>query len=170
MLNVIRDLKARGKAVLYISHRLNEVAAISDRVTVLRDGKHITTRNTAELKPVEMARLMVGRDVSHLYPDRRPKPESAPILEVSGFDVPGFASNASFAVRAGEILGFAGLIGAGRTEVARAIFGADPKSSGTIALGGHEIEVGSPIDAINHGIAYLSEDRKSQGLALNMSL
>jgi len=169
VLNVIRDLKARGKAVLYISHRLNEVAAISDRVTVLRDGKHITTRNTAELKPVEMARLMVGRDVSHLYPDRPPKPESAPILEVSGFDVPGFASNASFAVRAGEILGFAGLIGAGRTELMEGVVGLRPHR-GEVRFKGEPVVFHSVRDSMRRGIVYLSEDRKGKGLLLTRDL
>src|SRR6185436_8059958 len=105
---------------------LNEVAAIADRVTVLRDGKLIATRNAAELKPVDMARLMVGRDMSHLYPDRPPAPEGAPILEVRGMNVPGFAADASFGVRAGEILGFAGLVGAGRTELLEGVVGLRP--------------------------------------------
>ena len=169
VLNVIRDLKARGKAVLYISHRLNEVAAISDRVTVLRDGKHIATRATADLTPVEMARLMVGRDVSHLYPDRPPAPQSAPILEVSAFDVPGFATDASFSVRPGEILGFAGLIGAGRTELLEGVVGLRPHR-GEVRFKGAPVTFHSVRDSMRRGIVYLSEDRKGKGLLLARDL
>ncbi len=108
VLQVIRDLRAKGTPVLYISHRLAEVKAISDRVTVLRDGHLIATRPTAELKPVDIAGLMVGRDMSHLYPARAPQPVGDAVLEVRDLSVPGYATGASFSVRRGEILGFAG--------------------------------------------------------------
>ncbi len=114
---LIAGLKARGVAVLYISHRLDEVKAIADRVTVLRDGRHIATRPASELEPVDMARLMVGRDLQNLYPDRVAPPSDAPVLEVARFNAPGYVTDASFALKKGEILGFAGLIGAGRTEL-----------------------------------------------------
>jgi ribose transport system ATP-binding protein len=169
VLNVIRDIKAKGVAVLYISHRLTEVAAIADRVTVLRDGKHIATRNAAELTPLEMARLMVGRDVSRLYPERPPEPTGEPILEVKSLDVPGFASDASFAVRPGEILGFAGLIGAGRTELLEGTVGLRPHR-GEIRFKGAPVTFHSVRDSMRRGIVYLSEDRKGKGLLLNRDL
>ncbi len=169
VLKVIRDIKAKGVAVLYISHRLTEVAEIADRVTVLRDGKHIATRNAAELAPVDMARLMVGRDVSHLYPDRPPEPTAEPILEVRSVDVPGFASNASFSVRPGEILGFAGLIGAGRTELLEGVVGLRPHR-GEIRFKGQPVTFHTVRDSMHHGIVYLSEDRKGKGLLLTRDL
>jgi len=169
VLKVIRDIKAKGVAVLYISHRLTEVAAIADRVTVLRDGKHIATRNAADLAPVDMARLMVGRDVSRLYPERPPEPTSEPILEVQSVDVPGFASGASFAVRPGEILGFAGLIGAGRTELLEGVVGLRPHR-GEIRFKGRPVTFHTVRDSMHHGIVYLSEDRKGKGLLLTRDL
>ncbi len=169
VLDVIRDLRRKGTAILYISHRLNEVAAIADRVTVLRDGKHIATRDNAELKPVDMARLMVGRDMSHLYPERPPEVSGEPILEVRSVDVPGFASDASFSVRAGEILGFAGLIGAGRTELLEGVVGLRPHR-GEIRLKGAPVTFHSVRDSMHVGIVYLSEDRKGKGLILTRDL
>src|SRR3546814_11227496 len=110
------DIRAKGVGVLYISHRLPEVKEIADRVTVLRDGRLVATHNAAELEPADMARLMVGRDVTKLYPDRHAAEAHETVLEVENFDVPGYARQASFHLRKGEILGFAGLVGAGRTE------------------------------------------------------
>jgi ribose transport system ATP-binding protein len=169
VLKVIRDLRAKGTAVLYISHRLTEVAAIADRITVLRDGKLIATRDAADLKPVDMARLMVGRDMSHLYPDRSPKVEGEPVLDVHDMNVPGFAKDASFSVRAGEILGFAGLIGAGRTELMEGVVGLRPHR-GKIRLRGNPISFHSVRDSMHVGIVYLSEDRKGKGLLLTRDL
>ncbi|HVZ15257.1 MAG TPA: sugar ABC transporter ATP-binding protein [Bauldia sp.] len=169
VLKVIRDIKAKGVAVLYISHRLTEVAEIADRVTVLRDGKHIATRNAAELAPVDMARLMVGRDVSHLYPERPPEATCEPVLEARSVDVPGFASGASFAVRPGEILGFAGLIGAGRTELLEGVVGLRAHR-GEIRFKGAPVTFHTVRDSMHHGIVYLSEDRKGKGLLLTRDL
>ncbi len=169
VLKVIGDLRTRGVAVMYISHRLNEVAAVADRVTVLRDGKHIATRDASTLKPVDMALLMVGRDMSHLYPARPPAPAAGPILEVTSFDVPGFASGAAFAVRPGEILGFAGLIGAGRTELMEGVVGLRPHR-GEVRLKGAPIAFHSVRDSLKVGIVYLSEDRKGKGLLLARDL
>lgn len=169
LLKVIRDQKAKGTAILYISHRLNEVAAIADRVTVLRDGKLIATRDASELKPVDMARLMVGRDMSHLYPDRPPAPETAPILEVRSMSVPGFASDASFGVGAGEILGFAGLVGAGRTELLEGVVGLRPHR-GDVRLKGAPVAFNNVRDSMRVGIVYLSEDRKGKGILLTRDL
>jgi len=169
VLKVIGELRDQGIAVLYISHRLNEVAAIADRVTVLRDGKHIATRLAAALKPVDMALLMVGRDVSHLYPDRPPEPAGDPVLEVRGLSVPGYATDASFAVRKGEILGFAGLIGAGRTELLEGVVGLRPHR-GEIRLKGAPANFQTVRDSMAAGVVYLSEDRKGKGLLLTRDL
>jgi ribose transport system ATP-binding protein len=169
VLKVIRDLRAKGTAVLYISHRLTEVAEIADRVTVLRDGKLIATRNASELKPVDMARLMVGRDVSRLYPERPPLPEGTPVFEVRDLDVPGHASSASFSVRAGEILGFAGLVGAGRTELLEGVVGLRPHR-GEILLDGQPVTFRNVRDSMGRGVVYLSEDRKGKGLILTRDL
>ncbi|ECB6741083.1 sugar ABC transporter ATP-binding protein, partial [Salmonella enterica subsp. enterica serovar Panama] len=117
LLKVISDIRKSGAAVLYISHRLPEVKALADRVTVLRDGKLVTTRAAAGLEPLDMATLMVGRDVSKLYPDHQPPGDVEMVLEVEHLDVPGYARDASFKLKRGEILGFAGLVGAGRTEL-----------------------------------------------------
>src|SRR5690606_4104137 len=126
LLKVIRDIRAKGVAVLYISHRLPEVKEISDRVTVLRDGKLVSAHLASELQPSDMARLMVGRDVAKLYPDRASQHDNAAILEIENFSVPGYVQNASFYLNRGEILGFAGLVGAGRTELMEGIVGLRP--------------------------------------------
>jgi ribose transport system ATP-binding protein len=165
LLKLIRELKAQGVAVIYISHRLEEVKAIADVVTVLRDGKWVATSPAAELQPVDMARLMVGRDLLALYPPRTPAPTGEPAFVVSGFGAPGFAEGASFAVRPGEILGFSGLIGAGRTELFEALFGLR-KGGGEIRLDGAAQRWPNARSAMNAGAVYLTEDRKSKGLLL----
>jgi ribose transport system ATP-binding protein len=169
LLAVIRDLRAKGTAILYISHRLPEVAAIADIITVLRDGRHIATREAAGLAPVDMARLMVGRDVSHLYPDRPPPVSGDPILSVHDLTVPGFASHASFDVRPGEILGFAGLVGAGRTELLEGLVGLRPHR-GEIRLNGETVAFHTVRESMHRGVVYLSEDRKGKGLLLTRNL
>jgi ribose transport system ATP-binding protein len=169
LLKVIRDQREKGTAILYISHRLNEVAAIADRVTVLRDGKLVATRPAAELKPVDMARLMVGRDMSNLYPDRPAAATAEPILEVRHMTVPGFAEDASFSVRPGEILGFAGLVGAGRTELLEGVVGLRPHR-GEVRLKGAPVTFRSVRESMDRGIVYLSEDRKGKGLLLTRDL
>ncbi len=169
VLNVIRDLRARGTPVLYISHRLAEVKAISDRVTVLRDGQFITTRPTAELKPVDIAGLMVGRDMSHLYPQRAAEPQGEAVLEVRDFTVPGFAADASFSIRRGEILGFAGLIGAGRTELLEGVVGLR-SHRGEIRLKGAPVAFHNVRESMHRGVVYLSEDRKGKGVLLASDL
>jgi ribose transport system ATP-binding protein len=165
LLKLIRELKAKGVAVIYISHRLEEVKAIADVVTVLRDGKRVVTSPAAELQPVDMARLMVGRDLLALYPPRTPAPTGEPAFVVSGFNAPGFAESASFAVRPGEILGFSGLVGAGRTELFEALFGLR-KGGGEIRLDGAAQRWPDARSAMDAGAVYLTEDRKSKGLLL----
>ena len=169
LLNLIRELKANGVAVLYISHRLEEVKAAADIVTVLRDGKLVATRPAAELEPVDMARLMVGRDLLALYPPRPPAPIAGPTLEVMHFGAAGFAEDASFSVRPGEILGFAGLVGAGRTELFEALFGLR-KGGGEIRLDGAPQQWPNARAGMRAGAVYLTEDRKSKGLLLEETL
>ncbi|SCY56376.1 sugar ABC transporter ATP-binding protein [Microvirga guangxiensis] len=166
---IIRKLREHGVAVLYISHRLNEVKAIADRVTVLRDGRHITTRDMEGLEPLEMARLMVGRDMSKLYPDKPATASDQVILTVSDMAVPDYVENASFTLKRGEILGFGGLIGAGRTELFEAIVGLR-SGHGTVTLDGKSVHFRDAREAMAAGIVYLSEDRKGKGLLLQQNL
>ena len=156
-------------AVLYISHRLEEVKAIADVVTVLRDGKRVATRAAAELEPVDMARLMVGRDLLALYPDRTPTPAGDAAFAVTDFRAPGYVESASFAVRPGEILGFSGLVGAGRTELFEAMFGLR-EGSGEIRLDGRVQHWRVARAAMRAGAVYLTEDRKGKGLLLEERL
>jgi ribose transport system ATP-binding protein len=169
LFEVIRELASRGIAILYISHRLDEIFRIADRVTVMRDGKVVETKPTSELTEEELVNLMVGREVGNLYP--KPEAEIGEVLlRVEGISREGVLKDCSFEVRSGEILGFAGLVGAGRTELARAVFGADPVDSGRVELEGREIQVKSPQAAIAAGIGYLTEDRKGAGLALQLGI
>ena len=169
LFNIIRDLKAHGVAIVYISHHLDETFAISDRVTVLRDGRHVATRPTSELNVDKLIRLMVGRDLSEKFP-KETAPRGAEVLRVDGLSQEDKLHDISFSVHAGEVLGIAGLIGAGRTELVRAIFGADPIDRGQIIIDGQPARIHSPSDAIRHGIALLTEDRKQQGLILQMTV
>ena len=169
LLSVIRAIRDRGVAVLFISHRLNEVKAIADTVTVLRDGDKVATHDANALEPADMARLMVGRDVSKLYPDRNHDAHGKSVLEVDDFSVPGYAENASFQLKKGEILGFAGLVGAGRTELLEGILGLKP-GHGEVRLNGRKVHFKTPAAALRAGIVYLSEDRKGKGLLLAKDL
>ena len=135
LFEIIRRLRAQGVAILYISHRLNEVKAIADRVTVLRDGKLVATRDIEGLEPIEMARLMVGRDMSKLYPDKPASASDQIVLRVASASVPGYVTDASFALHRGEILGFGGLIGAGRTELFEGLVGLRPFKGTSLSTG-----------------------------------
>ncbi|KWA16324.1 sugar ABC transporter ATP-binding protein [Burkholderia territorii] len=168
LFRIIDELRADGVAILYISHRLDEMAQIVDRVTVLRDGRHISTDVFADVSIDDIVARMVGRTLDDAYPSRQSVPTDEVLLDVRELRRDGVFGPVSFALRRGEILGFAGLMGAGRTEIARAIFGADRPDGGTIALQGRPVTIRSPREAIRHGIAYLSEDRKNEGLALSM--
>jgi len=170
LFSIIHELKAAGVSILYISHRLDEMRHIVDRVTVLRDGRYISTKNFADTTVDGIVAEMVGRSLDNVFPPRTSVPTEEVIFEVSGMTRAGAFNNVSFTLRRGEILGFAGLMGAGRTETARAIFGADPKDAGTVRLAGREISIHTPVDAIREGIAYLSEDRKRYGLAVTMKV
>ncbi|MBZ6077759.1 sugar ABC transporter ATP-binding protein [Microvirga puerhi] len=169
LFTIIRKLRAQGVAVLYISHRLNEVKAIADRVTVLRDGRLVANRDIEGLEPLEMARLMVGRDMSKLYPEKPATSSDEIVLTVRHFSVPGHVEDASFALRRGEILGFGGLIGAGRTELFEGLLGLRP-GQGSIALRGSSVRFKDAREAMAAGIVYLSEDRKGKGLLLQQNL
>jgi ribose transport system ATP-binding protein len=169
LLKVIRDIRAKGVGVLYISHRLPEVKEIADRVTVLRDGRLVASHAATELQPADMARLMVGRDVAKLYPDRAAPEARETVLEVEGLNVPGYAQEASFKLRNGEILGFAGLIGAGRTELMEGLVGLRP-GRGTVRFNGRPVRFPDVHASLKAGIAYLSEDRKGKGLLLTKDL
>jgi ribose transport system ATP-binding protein len=168
LFRVIRDLKTSGTGIVYISHRLDEMAAIVDRVTVLRDGRYISTDNFNDITIDDIVARMVGRSLEEKFPEPTRLPSEEVIFSVRGLSRRGVFSDISFDIRRGEILGFAGLMGAGRTEVARAIFGADPFDTGAITLNGNELTITDPRSAIEAGIAYLSEDRKAQGLAVKM--
>lgn len=169
LLGIILQLKEQGAAVLYISHRLDEVQRLADKVSVLRDGKLVGTYPGDGLTQMDMARLMVGRDLAALYPEKRSITSAEIALEVSGLAVPGFAKDISFCARKGEILGFAGMIGAGRTEVFEGIMGLRP-AHGSVALDGKSIDIRSPRAAMDAGIGYLTEDRKGKGLLLQERL
>ncbi|KQV70484.1 sugar ABC transporter ATP-binding protein [Rhizobium sp. Root1220] len=169
LLDIILRLKGRGIAVLYISHRLDEVQRLADKVTVLRDGKMVGTHPGHTLSQMDMAHLMVGRELSALYPSRNSYPNGEPILAVHGATVPGFVENVSFAAHKGEILGFAGMIGAGRTELFEGITGLRPATA-QIELKGKPIQIHNPREAIDAGIGYLTEDRKRKGLLLQERL
>jgi ribose transport system ATP-binding protein len=170
LFKVIRELRQAGVGIAYISHRLDEISQLVDRVTVLRDGRHIATHRLVETSVNEIVERMVGRALEDKFPPRHSVPTDEVLLSVEGLTRKGVFQDVGFEIRRGEILGFAGLMGAGRTEVARAVFGADPVDEGRIVLHGAEIRVRSPRDAIAHGIAYLSEDRKRNGLAVKMSV
>ena len=167
LFNAIRTLRAQGVAVIYISHRLEEVLQIGDRATILRDGSKIATVSLAKTSLDDLIRLIVGRSLPDKFP-KTPVATGAELLRVDGLHRANEIEDISFALHAGEILGITGLVGAGGTALARAIFGADPVSAGAIYLDGGLIQINSPQDAINHGIGLLTEDRLEQGLVLDM--
>ena len=168
MFKIINQLKMNGVTIIYISHRLEEVFQISDRVSVMRDGCYITTKNTKETNRQELINLMVGRELKESYPPRKNLPGEI-ALEVKNLTGNG-VRNISFSVRKGEILGISGLVGAGRTELAQLIFGAAHMEQGEISINGNPVKIKSPSDAIKHRIGFLTEDRKGQGLFLEMAV
>lgn len=171
LFRIIKDLQLTGVSIVYISHRLEELFIISDRITVIRDGEYIDTKLTKETNKDEIVNLMVGRVIYETPKTESKVPQDAKeILRVENLTVQGIVKDISFSLKEGEILGFAGLMGAGRTEIARAIFGADKFDSGKIFVNGKQVYIKSPVDAIKNGIGYLSEDRKRYGLALGLSV
>jgi ABC-type sugar transport system ATPase subunit len=167
LFTVIRELTAKGVAIIFISHKLDEVFTIADQISVLRDGLMVGTLKKEEATRDEIIRMMVGRHIEDMYPSKSSGIGDV-IFSVEGLSRSPYFQDVSFSLRKGEILGFAGLVGSGRTDVARAIFGANKSESGRITLDGEEIRIGSPSQAIEHGICYLTEDRKTLGLFLKM--
>lgn len=171
LFKIMGDLKAKGIGMIYISHRMDEIKRISDRVTVMRDGEYVGTEDTDKLTKDQIIQMMIGRVV---YEDPKQKSNVADdaevVLEVKNLCSGNTIKNVSFKLRKGEILGFSGLMGAGRTEVARALFGADPFDAGEIFIKGQRVHIKTPADAVRHGIGYLSEDRKRYGLMLIKSV
>jgi rhamnose transport system ATP-binding protein len=168
LFTIVRRLRDRGVAVLFVSHRLDEVFELCDRATVFRDGRHVITTSTRELTTADLVRHMVGRAVS-LFP-KVETPVGDVLLEVTGLTRAGVFRDIAFSVRAGEIVGFAGLVGAGRTEVARVLFGIDRRDEGEIRLGGHAVRFANSSEAMDAGIAYLPEDRHQEGLVLDFTI
>jgi rhamnose transport system ATP-binding protein len=169
LFNVISTLRQRGAAVLFISHRLEEVFACCQRVTIMRDGRFVRTAPVGEVTIDDIIRSMVGRDLDALFPKTATTPGEV-VLDVDGLSSEGVFSGVSFAVRRGEIVALAGLVGAGRTEVARAIFGIDRRTSGTVRLSGKELRAGDPLAAMAAGMALVPEDRRQQGLVMDMRI
>ncbi|WP_061934434.1 sugar ABC transporter ATP-binding protein [Aureimonas sp. AU22] len=163
LLDVVRSLRADGVGIIYVSHRMNEIFEISDRVTVLRDGKTIATRAVGDVTEASLVSMMVGRDIDELFP-KEDIPIGETVLEVRGLAHAGKVRDVSFSVRAGEILGIAGLVGSGRTELAQTIFGVTPATAGEILIDGQPVTVGSVREAIDKRIAYVPEDRAQHGL------
>jgi ribose transport system ATP-binding protein len=169
LFDILRRLKARGVTILYISHRLQEIGEIGDRVTVLRDGQLVATRPLAGLTIPDIVRMMVGRSVTDAHAFRADVAVSGEALRVVGLRRDALSPEVSFSVGKGEIVGVAGLVGSGRTETARAIFGADRKVAGEIYVDGERVAINSPSEAVRSGLCLMTEDRKGQGLLLGMS-
>lgn len=170
LFRMIDQLREKGVGVVHISHRLEELKKISDRVTVMRDGRYVNTVNTKDVTIDQIISMMVGRTIYETAPEIPQSMNQEVVLEVKNLNRGTVIKNVSFNLKKGEILGFAGLMGAGRTEVARAVFGADPYESGDVYIHGKPVHIHSPQDAVKNGIGYLSEDRKRYGLTLGMDV
>jgi rhamnose transport system ATP-binding protein len=166
---VARSLRDEGRALVFISHRFDEVFALADTVTVMRDGSYIDTRRIDETTPSDLVSLMVGRDVDDLFPKVAAE-IGAPVLQVRGLNRAGVFHDIDLEVRAGEIVGLAGLVGAGRSEIARAVFGVDPYDSGSVSMSGKDVKAHDPRSAIRAGMAFIPEDRRKQGLVIDSSV
>src|SRR5215813_7967618 len=169
LFGIVETLRARGNAVLFVSHRLEEIFAICQRVTVMRDGRHVVTKPIDELTIPSVIRAMVGRDMEALFPKVPTKPGRV-VLNVERLTREGVFTDVSFDVRRGEIVALAGLVGAGRSEVARAIFGVDRWDAGRVEVGGRPLRSGSPTTAMAAGVAMVPEDRRAQGLVMEASI
>ena len=169
LFEVMRSLKKRGVAMVYISHRMEEVTQNCDTITVMRDGVSVATKPVKEYSMEQIVRDMVGRSITEFYPDRRNKPGEV-LLEVKHFEQPGVFHDINFNLRKGEILGFAGLMGSGRTEIMRAVFGVDPHAGGELVFKGEPLKITKPEDAIKAGLGFVTENRKTEGLILDFSI
>ncbi|MEU4238672.1 sugar ABC transporter ATP-binding protein [Actinoplanes sp. NPDC026619] len=169
LFSVVRSLREEGAAILFISHRFEEITELCQRVTIMRDGKLVATELVADLTVDDMIRRMVGRDLSALFPKQEVEPGEV-MLDVAGLSREGVFRDVSFTVRAGEIVALAGLVGAGRSEVVQAVFGVDPYDSGTVKVKGKRLKPGSPRAAMAAGLALVPEDRRQQGLVMELSI
>ena len=167
--DLIESLRSQGSAIVFISHRIQEVIQLADRITVLRDGRNVGTVERGEAQPSDLVYMMVGRELSQMYP-RNPVPPGQIVLEARGLTVPGCLENVSFELCTGEILGLYGLVGAGCSALAQALFGVLPVSAGEIRVGGQPATIRSPMDACRYGLGLVPEERKSQGLLLSMGV
>ncbi len=171
LFKIIRDLREKQLGIVYISHRMDEIKVITDRVTVMRDGAYVGTLITEDCTKDDIINMMVGRVIYEDPKTESAVPKDAPVvLKVEHLNAGKMVQDISFELHKGEILGFSGLMGAGRTETARALFGADPKESGDIYINGQKVDIKDPQDAVRHGIGYLSEDRKRYGLVVGKSV
>jgi rhamnose transport system ATP-binding protein len=169
LFSVGRSLREDGAALLFISHRFEEITALCERVTIMRDGKHVSTDLLTEITVDEMVRRMVGRDLGALFPKEEVEP-GAVVLQVAGLSRDPVFVDVSFEVRAGEIVALAGLVGSGRSEVVQSIFGVDPRDAGTVTVAGKKLKPGSPKAAMAAGVALVPEDRRQQGLVMELSI
>ncbi|MCL1896328.1 MAG: sugar ABC transporter ATP-binding protein, partial [Clostridiales bacterium] len=169
LFDIIRDLKGQGVAIVYISHRMAEIFSIADEVTVLRDGKHVITAPMSEMDENALIKHMVGREITDVFARERAEQKEV-VLEVKNLERKGVFEPISFKVRAGEVLGFSGLMGAGRTEIMRCLFGLDKADGGEIYVKGEKVDIRSPRDAVNAGICLVSEDRRREGIIPTMSV
>ena len=169
LFEVIQSLRKSGVSIVYISHRMEEIFELCDRISVLRDGTYVGTRNIPETNMNEIVKLMIGREIGERYPERDCEIGDT-VLKVSGLTKKGVFQDVEFEVKAGEVLGVSGLMGAGRTEIMQAIFGNLPYESGRIEINGREVQIKSPIQAMKNGIGFITEDRKVEGLMLEESI
>ena len=169
LFKVVRSLKQKGVSIVYISHRMEEIFELCDRITILRDGEYVGTKNIPETNMDEIVKMMIGREIGERYPERNTKLGDV-VFEVKNLNCPGTFKNVNFNVRAGEVLGVAGLMGAGRTEIMQSIFGNMPHVTGQIFMNGQEIQNKNPWDAMDNGIGFITEDRKIEGLMLEKSI
>ena len=169
LFEVVRGLKEKGVSIVYISHRMEEIFELCDRITILRDGQYVGTRKIPETDMPEVVRMMIGREIGERFPERDVKLGDTE-FEVRDLCCPGVFEHVNFSVRAGEVLGVAGLMGAGRTEIMQSIFGNMPDVTGTILVGGKEVKNKTPGDAMKNGIGFITEDRKVEGLMLEESI
>lgn len=170
LFRIIRMLRERGKSVIYISHILKDVAALADEVAILRDGVLVADEAVASLSPEKMVSLMVGREIENVYPDKTSKPQDKIVLELHRISKTGIVRNIDVNVRHGEIAGLFGLMGSGRTELARIIFGLDGHDEGHVKVNNQLLPRGNPIDSIKHGVAFVTEDRRAEGLMMQQTI
>ncbi|MDR1613457.1 MAG: sugar ABC transporter ATP-binding protein [Planctomycetota bacterium] len=170
LFRLVRQLRENGMTIVYISHKLKEVKALTDRVAILRDGEVVHDGPTADMTTLQMAQKMVGRELSSLFPPKNDSAEDQVVFEIKNVSVPGILHDVSFALRRGEVLGLFGLVGAGRTEIAETVLGLRRKSGGEISINGKSADIREPRDAVGFGISYLSEDRQGSGIITSFSV